>query len=119
MEWDKKAMEAPGGVSIVYWKSNVGLELGAGGYESLACGVVLKLLEVVDEHLGELGCLLGPLCGVCVGVARVENLGVNAGKLGGHGEVEDGYLLGGSGEDCAVKDSVDDATGILDGDALA
>ena len=45
--------------------------------------------------------------------------GVHAGQLGGHLEVEVGDGLGGSGQDGAVQDGVDDAAGILDGDALA
>ncbi len=81
--------------------------------------MAFELLEVVDEHLGELVGLLGPLCGIGVGVAGVEDLGIHAGKLGGDGEIEDGELLCGSGEDGAVKDGIDDTTGITDGDTLA
>ena len=38
-----------------------GLELGTCGNESLAGFVMLELLEVVDEHLGELGSLCRPV----------------------------------------------------------
>ena len=40
------------------------LQLRAGGYESLACLVVLVLVEVVDEASGETLCLLVPYCGI-------------------------------------------------------
>ena len=40
------------------------LQLRAGGYESLACLVVLVLVEVVDEASGEILCLLVPYCGI-------------------------------------------------------
>ena len=94
-------------------------ESGTGGNESLASLIVLELLEVVDEHLGELGSLCSPFCGICVGVAGVEDLGINAGQFGGYGEVEDRNLLGGSLQDSAVEDSVDDTAGITDGDTFA
>ena len=40
------------------------LQLRAGSYESLACLVVLVLVEVVDEASGEILCLLVPYCGI-------------------------------------------------------
>ena len=63
--------------------------------------------------------LLVPLGGIRIGVAGIENLGVDAGQLGGNLEVEVGDLLGGRLQDSAVQDRVDDAAGILDGDTLA
>ena len=60
--------------------------MGAGGYESLACLVVLELLEVVDEHVGELVGLGVPFLRICVGVAGIEDLGIYAGELGGNSE---------------------------------
>ena len=95
------------------------LNNGTGSYESLACLIAFKLLEVVDEHLGELVGLNGPLLGVSVGIAGIEDLGIYAGKLGRNLEAEDGELLGGSAQDRAVENSVDDATGIADRDTLA
>ena len=93
--------------------------MGAGGYESLACLVVLELLEVVDEHLGELVGFGVPFLGIGVSVAGIQDFGVYTGELGGNGEVEDGDNLGGSLEDSAVKDSVDDTAGVTDRDTLA
>lgn len=93
--------------------------MGSCGYESFAERMVLELLEVVDEHFGELVGFLGPFSGICVSVARIEDLRINAREFGRDGEVEDGELLGGSGQDSAVEDSVDNAAGILDGDTFA
>ena len=56
---------------------------------------------------------------VRIGVARIQNAGVHAVQHGGNLEVEVGALLGGHIVDVAVQDGVDDAAGILDGDALA
>ena len=95
------------------------LQLRACGYESLACFVSLILLEVLDEAACQILGLLFPLCGICIGVARIEDCGINARKLCGNFEVEVRDLLGGSLENVAIEDRVDDAAGILDGDALA
>ena len=105
--------------SLLFGVYGSGLGYGAGGYEGLAGGVVFKLLEVVDELLGEHGSLLLPFFGISVGVTRVENLGIHSGEFGGHGESEDRNLLGGSGQDSSVKDSIDDAAGVADRDALS
>ena len=51
--------------------------------------------------------------------ARIQNAGVHAVQHGGNLEVEVGDLLGGDIVDVAVQDGIDDAAGILDGDALA
>ena len=72
----------------------MGLELGTGGYECLAGCVVLVLLEVVDEAFCEVLGLDGPFFCVGIGVAGVEDFGINAGKLGGNLEVEDGAARG-------------------------
>ena len=92
---------------------------GACGDKGLAGGIGLEFLEVLDEHGGQLLSLLVPFAGVGVGVARVENLGIDAGQLGGDLEVEVGQRLGGSLVDVAVEDVVDDAAGVADGDSLA
>ena len=95
------------------------LQLGAGGDQSLAVLVALVLCEVLDEAASQILGLLFPLSGICVGVAGVEDSGVNAGQSSGDLEIEVGDLLGGSLVDGTAQDSVDDAAGILDGDALA
>src|SRR5699024_9657286 len=60
------------------------LQLRAGGNEGLASFVVLVLDEVLLEAGSKVLGLGLPLGGVGVGVARVEDLGVDAGQLGGH-----------------------------------
>ena len=57
---------------------------GTCGNECLAGFVMFELLEVVDEHLGKLGSLFVPDSGIGIGVARIEDIGVNAGKFGRH-----------------------------------
>ena len=95
------------------------LQLRACSYQRLACLVGLILHKVLDEAAGQILGLLIPLCRVSICVARIEDRGINARKLCGNFEVEVRDLLGGSLEDIAVQDRVDDAAGILDGDALA
>ena len=87
------------------------LQLRACSYESLACLVGLILLEVLDEAACQILGLLIPLCGICIGVARIEDRGINARKLGGNFEVEVRDVLGGSLENVAIEDRVDDAAG--------
>ena len=93
--------------------------LRAGGDEGFARFVAFVLVEVLHEALRQILRLGVPLGGVGVGVARVEDRGIDAGQLGGHLEVEQRDLLGRSLEHVAVQDRVDDAAGVLDGDALA
>ena len=81
--------------------------------------VALVLGEVLHEAAGQILCLLFPLSGICVGVAGIEDGGVDTGQSGGDLKVEVGDLLGGSLVDSTAQDGVDDAAGILDGDALA
>ena len=81
--------------------------------------VAFVLGEVLDEAASQVLCLLFPLGSICIGVAGVQDGGINAGQLGGNLEVEVGDLLGGSLVDGAAQDGIDDAAGILDGDALA
>ena len=102
-------------------KKNAGfsLQLGACGDQSLAVLGALVLSEVLHEAAGQILCLLFPLSGICVGVAGIEDGGVNTGQSGGNLKVEVGDLLGGSLVDGTAQDGVDDAAGILDGDALA
>ena len=75
---------------------SAGLELRTSLYKRLALLVVLVLDEVLDEPACEILCLLLPLGSILVGVTRIEDLGVNAGKLGRYSEVEDRKLLGSS-----------------------
>lgn len=87
--------------------------------QSLAGGIALVLDEILDESLGEVFCLLVPLGGILVGVAGIQDLRVDAGQRSGDFEIEVWQLLGRGFQDFAVEDGVDDATGVLDGDALA
>jgi len=95
------------------------LELRTSGNESLTSVVGGVLAEVLDEASGEILSLLLPDAGLCVGVARIEDGGIHVGQLGGHLEVEERNLLGGSLEDAAIEDSIDDTAGVGDADALA
>ena len=81
--------------------------------------VAFVLGEVLDEAAGQIDSLGLPLSGILVGVAGIQDGGINAGQRGGNLEVEVRDLLGGSLVDSAAQDSIDDTTGILDGDALA
>ena len=90
------------------------LELRTGSYQRLALFVSGELREVLDEAAGQILRLLVPLCGVGVGIARIEDGAVHARQSGGHLEVEDRNLLRGSLVDRAVQDGVDDTAGILD-----
>jgi hypothetical protein len=75
--------------------------------------VTLVLLEVLDEAASQILCLLFPLSGICVGVAGIEDGGIDTGQSGGDLKVEVGDLLGGSLVDGTAQDGVDDAAGIL------
>ena len=63
-------------------KKNAGfsLQLGACGDQSLAVLVALVLGEVLHEAASQILCLLFPLSGICVGVAGIEDGGVNTGQ---------------------------------------
>ena len=63
-----------------YVRGAVSLQLGAGGDQSLAVLVALVLCEVLDEAASQILGLLFPLSGICVGVAGVEDSGVNTGQ---------------------------------------
>ena len=99
--------------------SQARLELRTCCNECLAGSVVSVFLEVLDETLSEVFSLDFPLFGVSVSVARIKDFGIYAGKFSRNLEVEDRKLLGRSLEDSAVKDIVDDTTGITDLDTLA
>lgn len=96
-----------------YVRGAVSLQLGAGRDQSLAVLVALVLCEVLDEAASQILGLLFPLSGICVGVAGVEDGGVNTGQSGGDLKVEVGDLLGGSLVDGTAQDGVDDAAGVL------
>ena len=93
------------------------VQLRACGYQSLACLVGGVLVEVLDEAACQVFCLLGPLCSVCIGVAGIEDLGINTRKLGRNLEVEDRNVLGRSLLDRTVEDSVDDTCLLYTSDA--
>ena len=93
--------------------------LRTSGDQSLAGGVALVLDEILDESLGEVFRLLVPLGGILVGVARIQDFRVDSRQGSGDFEIEVRQLLGRGLQDFAIEDGVDDATGILDGDALA
>ena len=95
------------------------LQLRAGGNQCLAVLVAFVLGEVLDEAAGQIQSLGLPLGSILVGVAGIEDGGIDAGQRGGNLEVEVRDLLGGGLVDSAAQDRVDDAAGILDGDALA
>lgn len=101
------------GIKALYVRGAVSLQLGAGGDQSLAVLVALVLCEVLDEAASQILGLLFPLSGICVGVAGVEDSGVNTGQSSGDLEIEVGDLLGGSLVDGTAQDSVDDAAGSL------
>ena len=87
--------------------------------KGLAGFVAFVFLEVLDEAAGEVLGLLFPLCGIGIGVAGIEDGGIYAGQGSGHFEVEERNLLGRSALDGSVENGVDDATGVLNRDALA
>ena len=57
--------------------------------------VAFVLGEVLDEAAGQIDSLGLPLSGILVGVAGVQDGGINAGQRGGNLEVEVRELLGG------------------------
>ena len=76
-------------------------------------------MEVLDEPSGEILRLLFPLCRISVGVAWIEDMGVDSLQLRRNYEVEVRDGLGRDGVDAVVEDGVDDSTGVADGDALS
>ena len=96
-----------------------GLQLRSERNERFAGFVAGVLDEVLLEAGCKILCLLIPLCGIRVGVAGIEDVGIDAGQGSGNFEVEVRYGLGLGLVDRAVEDRVDDAAGILDGDTLA
>ena len=77
------------------------------------------LTKFFSKRDAEILRLVLPFGSVGVGVARVEDLGVHARQFGRNLKVEVRNLLGGRLQDVAGQNRVDDAAGILDGDALA
>ncbi len=70
------------------YQAEISLQLGAGRDQSLTGLVALVLDEVLDEAACQILGLLFPLGSVSVGVARVEDAGVDAVQLGRNLEVE-------------------------------
>ena len=67
---------------------------GPAADQSLAVLVAFVLGEVLDEAAGQVLSLLVPLSSICIGVARIEDSGINAGQSSGNFEVEVRDLLG-------------------------
>ena len=76
-----------------------------GADQGLAGFVGLVLLEVLDEAGSEILGFGLPLGSVCIGVARVEDVGVHAREFGGNFEVEVRDGLGRGLVDAAVEDA--------------
>ena len=90
------------------------LQLWTCGNQSLAGFIGSIFAEVLDEAGCEILSLLLPDAGLCVCVARIEDGGIHVGQCCGNLEVEVRNLLGGSLQDAAVENSVDDTTCIRD-----
>ena len=97
----------------------LGLELRASLDQGLAVLVASVLHKVLDEAGRQILRLGLPLGGVGVGVAGIQDARIHARQCGRHGQVEVRDGLGLGLQDGAVKDRVDDAAGVLDGNALA
>ena len=95
------------------------LELRTGLYEGLSSLVGFVLVEVLDEPSGKILGFLLPLGRIGVGVARIEDPGIDSFEDCRNGEVEVRDLLGRGGIDAVVEDGVDDSTGVTDGDTLS
>ena len=66
------------------------LELRAGGNESLACFIVLRVfIEVLDEALSEVFSLFFPFSRILVSILRVEDVRVNALKFRRNFQIEE------------------------------
>lgn len=88
-------------------------------YESLACAVAFVFDEVLDEPCSEVLGLNFPVSSICICVAWIENIRINACKLCRNYEVEVRDSLGRSAVDAVIEDSVDDTTGITDRDTFS
>ena len=79
------------------------LQLGTCGDQGLACVVAGVLHEVLHEAAGQILSLGLPLSNICVGVAGIQDGGVDAGQSGGNLQIEQGDLLGLSLQDGAIR----------------
>ena len=79
------------------------LQLGTSGDQSLALVIAGVLGEVLDEAGGQILSLLFPDGRISVGVSGIQNVGVNAGQLGGNLEAEVGDGLGLGLQDGSAK----------------
>ena len=104
---------------ISYYINNSILELRTSLNESLTSLISGVLAEILDEAGSQILSLLLPLRCVSISVARIKDSGIHVGQSCGNLEVEVRNLLGLSLQDAAIEDSVDDTTGIGDGDTLA
>ena len=105
--------DAPFGAPCGY--AVIGLQLRASLDQLLARLIAFVLGEVLDEAGSQILRLLLPFGRIGVGVARIENSGIDARQLGRHLEVKVRDLLGRRLEDGAIEDRVDDTAGILNG----
>ena len=74
--------------------SKVYLKLWTGLHQSLASVICGELCEVLDESAREVFSFLVPILNICVGVAWIQNLRVNAWQCCRNLEVEIWNLLG-------------------------
>ena len=81
---------------------NYELQLGACFDQSLTGFIAGVLDEVLDETASQVFSLLIPLSNVCIGVARIQDSGINAGQSSGNFEAEVGDGLGLSLQDGAI-----------------
>ena len=88
---------------------HVCLQLRTGGDQSLAGFVAFILGEVLDEPSGQILSLFIPFSWIRIGITGIQDAGVDALQLRGNLEVEVRDLLGGSVQNVAVQDRVDDA----------
>ena len=95
------------------------LNRGACGDQGLASVIAGVLHEILHEAACQILGLLFPLGGVCIGVAGIKDRRIDAGQCGGNLQVKVGDCLRLGLQDGAVQDRVDDAAGVLNGDALA
>ena len=96
----------PADCSAGYFYTDLKLQLGACCDQSLTLVVAGVLLKVLDEAGGQILGLGLPLGSVCVGVAGIQDAGVNAGQSSGNFEIEVGDLLGLSLQDGAIQNEI-------------
>ena len=84
-----------------------------------ACFVGRVFSKVFDKSSCKVLRFSVPFRFVCVGISGIEDFGSDSVEFGRYFEIEVRNFLRGSVVDIAVKDSVDDTSGIFDGDTFA